>query len=156
MNLSDVAADIAAQIESCFSGICDYDVFRARATPPADCNTIALVWGDRSEIRESDCARLEPCSSIVTQDLSISITKCCLKPDTGDGFDFAAEDHEEVCFENDLQILVDCIRCTDWTQLGLDHGIDGFVLETIRRDGSVEGGCFTAYLNTVVTYNECC
>lgn len=156
MNRAQVAADIAAQIEACFGGECIYRIFRARAVPPAECDSIALVWGQRTAKPENQCLTLRPCDREVTQDLQIVLTKCCVGIDAEENFDIAGEDHETICFEDDLQILEECIECTDWSQLGLDHDLQSLRLVATERDPMVEGGCVSAYLTVEIIYCESC
>ena len=153
---NSVAADILAQIQACLPDTCSYKLFRSRGLPPADCNTIAFAWSDRHPESEQGCRGMTPCDRVVDQRFTLVLTKCCDGIDGHDFFPTQLEDDETVCFENDLQLLEECIECGDWSQLGLDHGINSIELESTRRDNETEGGCMTAYLTVLIVANECC
>lgn len=153
---NDVAADILAQIQGCLPDYCSYKLLRSRGLPPADCNTIALAWGNRIPVSETGCIGLLPCDRVVEQSFTLVLTRCCDGLDSRESFSTDDEDDETVCFERDVQIVEECLECGDWSQLGVDHGINSLVLESTRRDSETEGGCMTAYLGVVISSNECC
>lgn len=148
------AADIAAQIVACIGQQCDYKIVYARSLPPAECDTIALVWGPRSFAAESACG-VTACDGTEVTPLLVTITKCCIGPDGADAFDLAAEEREAICFSADLEAIEDCFRCADWRQFAADHAVDRIrVIST--TPGTVRGGCMDATIRVEFTATVCC
>lgn len=80
------------------------------------------------------------------------LTRICQGPD----LDISLEDAEAACFDDHLDLLEECLLCTDWTQLTRDHSLDSFFLTIVNYDLESEGGAFSAYLEITVVAAECC
>lgn len=158
MQRSAVTADILTSIEACFGVRCQGYVFaRTRGIPPADCNSIAASWIDRAVQPFEDCPRLTPCGQWeAAYGLRIVITNVCAGPDAQERFDWRAEDAAAACFDDDVDLLEQCIQCADWTQLGLDHAISEIRYDGTNYDIESEGGGFSAYIDLTIIANECC
>lgn len=154
MNRAAVGADIIAALIACFGSTCEYQFVQARSSIPAECNTISLVWGRKRNEYEDDCG-FTSCDRQVTTDLSITITRCCVTSDAGLQFNIAAEENETLCFLRDLEVLENCIECTNWRQLSIDHAIDRISLSD-TTPGTTRGGCMDATLSVRIVSTECC
>jgi hypothetical protein len=70
-------------------------------------------------------------------------------------FNIAAEESETICFLRDLETIEQCIECSNWRQLGIDHGIDRIQLVSTTQ-GETRGGCMDATLRVQITATQCC
>ncbi len=77
-------------------------------------------------------------------------------PDGKPTFDWRLEDAAAACFEDDVDLVEECIQCSDWTQLGADHFIERFVYAGTTFDIETEGGGYSAYIEIDITAGECC
>ncbi len=158
MNFATTATDILDVIRGCLGPACDYKIALTRGVPPAGCNSIAAYWGDTvAAPQRSDCPILKPCGPSVldTHQLNILVTNICIKPDGGQ-FDWAAEQKAAECFYRDLEIVEQCLRCQDWTNIA---GIDGFKSLEYRRtvrDAAAQGGGYAARIVLDITSRQCC
>jgi hypothetical protein len=158
MKRSAVTADILTAIQACFGARCqDYIFSRSRGIPPADCNSIAASWVDRTVAHFADCDTPAPCEDWqATHGLRIVITNICAGPDAQETFDWRSEDAAAACFEDDVDLLETCIQCGDWTQLYNDHFLTALRYDGTTFDVESEGGGFSAYIEITLVAGECC
>lgn len=165
MKRSYVAADILAQIQSCFTAAIgarcrEYVFARTRGIPPADCNSISASWMDRGVSVFGDCdpgEGLESCGEWnTTHGLRIAITRVCVGPDQQPGFGWDLEDTAAVCFMDDLDILEECIQCSDWTNVKRANSLYSLRYDGTTLDIESEGGGYSAYVELTMVAGECC
>lgn len=156
MNRAEAAADVLAAVQACLGDECPYRLLMARAITPQECNHITAVWGTAAYSYDSDCGDDGGCGATVDETLTLMLTRVCVRPDAQRSFDFDGEELEAVCFERDIKILEDCIRCGDWRQFRIDHGVDRMRLSESYRDPDVQGGGVTAYIVIKMSVTECC
>lgn len=163
MQRSHVAKDILDVIEACLiakiGDRCREYVFgRTRGIPPADCNSVSVSWMDRGQAATfSDCKGPTPCDGWdPTLGLRIALTRVCLGPDQQPIFNWELEDAAAACFDDDLDIIEDCINCADWTQVYNDHFLDSIAYVGTTHDVEAEGGGYSAYIELTITARECC
>lgn len=158
MQRSAVTADILTAIQACMGARCqDYVFSRTRGIPPADCNSIAASWVDRTVASFGDCLPHAGCSEWdSTHGLRIVVTNICVAPDAQERFDWRAEDAAAACFDDDIDLIEECLQCADWSQLAADHSITSIRYDGTTYDVESEGGGFSAYLELTIVAAECC
>jgi len=149
----DALAALLAEIKTCMGGQeCSYNLFVSRGIPPADCNSIAgFVEQSRPESTEFD-----DCNNRYNDSLVISITRCCLDPDTQDSFDPALEDREAKCFYDDARLLLECVHCNAGTALGPYIAGCQPLISGMEFDMEALGGCYTALIRIAIAEDVCC
>lgn len=159
---SQVDSDVLQQIRACvmaqIGDRCrEYRFARTRGIPPADCNSITVSWMDRARSQFGDCETLgADCGEWnATLGLRVVLTRVCIGPDQAPEFNWDLEDAEAACFNNDLDVLEECIQCSDWSQLRADHSIELSYVGT-THDIETEGGGYSAYVELTVVAAECC
>lgn len=160
MNRSDVAADILDGIAECLGPerCRDYQMLRSRGVPPADCNSIATSWTDKTTDLFSDCApKSAPCEPRrVSHGMRLTITSICIGPDGEPTFDMDKEDAAAECFDNDVDTIERCIECGDWSTLYAEHFLESLTYEATSYDVEAEGGAYSATITLRIVATECC
>lgn len=136
----------------------EYVYARSRGIPPADCNSITVSWMDAADNRFGDCEIMGiDCNSWdTTKGLRIVLTRVCMGADQAESFDWRIEDAEAACFDDDLDLLEECVKCMDWSQLVRDHALSGLSYVGTTHDVETEGGGFSAYIELTIVAAECC
>lgn len=159
MQRSLVAADILQQIMDCMgAALCgQYEFARTRGLPPAECNSITASWIQREIELFEDCSDGKPpCGAFVAYPtLRIVLTRICMGPDASGSFNWQLEDAEAACFDDHLEIVEQCITCSDWSQLRADHKVT-LACRRTEHDVESEGGGFSAYIEIDMRADECC
>lgn len=157
MQRSAFASDVLDLIRACLGERCrHYAIGRARGIPPAVCPSITTSWVDRTEAVFGDCqGPYRDCDVQETVGLRIVITDICMGPDAAEQFDWAAEDAAAACFDDDVQVIEDCIRCSDWTQIFRDHGLNSIAYEGTTYDVEADGGGYSAYIEITPVAQVC-
>lgn len=165
MRRSQVSIDILNAIQACFNASIgdrcrEYVFARTRGIPPADCPSITASWMDRDASSFGDCdpgEGLEMCGEWnATHGLRIALTRVCMGPDQQPAFDWALEDAETACFMDDLDLLEECIQCTDWTQVKRDNALYSLRYDGTTLDIESDGGGYSAYIELTLVAAECC
>lgn len=164
MKRSHVAQDILDAIQACFNAQLppercqEYNFFQSRGLPPADCNSISVSWMDAGDSRFGDCEIMGiNCNEWnSTRGLRIALTRICMGPDQSEEFDWRLEHEETVCFNDHLDLLEECIKCMDWTQLVRDHSLIVLSYAGTTHDVESDGGGYSAYIELTIVAGECC
>jgi len=154
---NNVAADLIVRIRACLGEGCAYDVFQSRGMPPAECDQIALVWGDARTIRSGDCGGAE-CDTERSHTLNLVLTKCCIGVDAGNSgkWDSSKEHEESRCFYRDVETIEHCILCNDFRQIVFDHGLESLSLRGVSFSPMTSGGCMSATISLEIIESVCC
>lgn len=162
---SQVSSDILGTIQACFNASIgdrcrEYVFARTRGIPPADCNSITASWMDRGVSSFGDCdpgEGLDRCGEWnATHGLRIALTRVCMGPDQEPAFNWALEDAETACFMDDLDLLEECLQCTDWTQVKTDNSLYSLRYDGTTLDIESDGGGYSAYIELTLVAAECC
>lgn len=161
MRRSHVAKDILDALYLCMSGVIgdrcrEYVWARTRGVPPADCNSITASWMDREQHNFGDCENVGECREWdALLGLRIVLTRVCMGPDQQPSFAWELEDAAAACFDDDLDLIEECLNCMDWTTIMQSHGIDVIYAGT-TNDIEAEGGGYSAYIELTIRARECC
>jgi len=153
---SDLAADVLALIRGCLGPGCEYELFRSRGIPPAECKSIAVTWAESQPTYDADCDQFQPCEVRQRSVMRIILTRCCVTADAGMMFNSAAEDDASICLWRDTELIERCLACADLRQIAIDHGLNSFRHVATRFDVETLGGCNSAYIEVMVESEECC
>lgn len=166
MKRSHVAKDILDAVQACMvanmpAERCHEYVFaRTRGIPPADCNSITVSWMDAADNSFADCRLMgvDGCGREwdTTRGIRIVLTRVCMGPDQSESFDWQREDAEAACFDDDLDLLEECVKCMDWSQLVRDHSLTELFYAGTTHDVESDGGGYSAYIELTVVAAECC
>lgn len=165
MRRSYVAADILAVIQACFTTAIgdrcrEYRFAQTRGIPPADCNSVSASWMDRDVSSFGDCDPGEGVQSCgewnATHGLRIALTRVCMGPDQQPAFAWELEDAEAQCFMDDLDLLEECIQCTDWTEVKNTNSLYSLRYDGTTLDIESTGGGYSAYIELTLVAAECC
>lgn len=159
MNRASLASDVLTQIQVCLQERCsDYVFARTRGVPPADCNSITTQWIDRGiQSWNEQCDDGQGCGKWQgAYGMRITLTRICMGPDQEESFNWTLEDAEAACFDNDLELLEDCVQCGDWSELKSTHALERFRYDGTTHDIESDGGGYSAYIEITLVASECC
>lgn len=161
MRRSHVAKDVLDALFACMTAQLgdrcrEYVWARTRGVPPADCNSITVSWMDREQGTFGDCEQLGECREWdAVFGLRVVLTRICMGPDQSLEFDWSLEDAASACFDDDLDLIEECLNCMDWSLIRSTHGVDVTYAGT-TNDIETEGGGYSAYIELIVKARECC